>query len=262
MFDMKGKVAVVTGASSGLGADAARAYIEAGAAVALIARRKERLENLKAELIAKGGRAMAVQCDVSDEESVKAACDSIAGEYGKIDVLLNAAGVSPLGSVETLSEKDWDAAMNINLKGTFLMSKYVIPHMKKNHYGKIVNIASFNAGKADKFEPFFRHAYNASKAGVNGLTVAMAASYGQNGITVNSIGPGLFDTEMTHDDLIENEGFMSWFNSRNPMCRPGGKGDLNGTILYLSSDASNYVTGQFILVDGGASIVDIAGLDM
>jgi gluconate 5-dehydrogenase len=135
------------------------------------------------------------------------------------------------------------------------MSKYIVPQMRERKYGKIVNIASVNAIIADKSPMFTRHAYNASKAGVRGLTMGMAATYGQDGITVNSIGPGLFETEMTSDGLFGNQQFMDYFNANNPMNRPGAKGELNGTIIYLSSDASSYVTSQHIIVDGGGSIV-------
>jgi gluconate 5-dehydrogenase len=255
LFDLTGKVAVVTGASGGLGADAARAYVDAGADVAILARRKEKLDSLKEELSASGKKVLAVQCDITKEESVKAACEEVLKEFGKVDILLNNAGVATLGGVDTLTEEDWDKAMDTNLKGIFLMSKYIVPQMRERKYGKIINIASVNAIIADKSPMFTRHAYNASKAGVRGLTMGMAATYGQDGITVNSIGPGLFETEMTSDGLFGNQQFMDYFNANNPMNRPGAKGELNGTIIYLSSDASSYVTSQHIIVDGGGSIV-------
>jgi gluconate 5-dehydrogenase len=255
LFDLTGKVAVVTGASGGLGADAARAYVDAGADVAILARRKEKLDSLKEELSASGKKVLAVQCDITKEESVKTACEEVLKEFGKVDILLNNAGVATLGGVDSLTEEDWDKAMDTNLKGIFLMSKYIVPQMRERKYGKIINIASVNAIIADKSPMFTRHAYNASKAGVRGLTMGMAATYGQDGITVNSIGPGLFETEMTSDGLFGNQQFMDYFNANNPMNRPGAKGELNGTIIYLSSDASSYVTSQHIIVDGGGSIV-------
>jgi gluconate 5-dehydrogenase len=255
LFDLTGKVAIVTGASGGLGADAARAYVEAGADVAILARRKEKLDALKDELSASGRQVLAVQCDITKEDSVKAAVEAVMEKFGKIDILLNNAGVATLGGVDTLTEEQWDNAMNTNLKGIFLMSKYVVPHMKERKYGRIVNISSVNAIIADKEEPFTRHAYNASKAGVRGLTMGMAATYGKDGITVNSIGPGLFESEMTSEGLFGNKEFMAYFNANNPMNRPGAKGELNGTIIYLSSDAASYVNSQHIIVDGGGSIV-------
>lgn len=255
MFDLAGKVAVVTGASSGLGADAALAYAEAGADVALLARRIEKLESVKAEIEKAGRRAIAVQCDVTNEESVKNAIQTVLNTFGKIDILLNNAGIAVRGGVHELTEEDWNKAFDTNVKGIFFASKYVIPNMKERGYGKIVNVASVNAIVADKSDLFIRHSYNSSKSAVIGLTKGMAASYAQYGITVNAIGPGLFETEMTAEKLFKSEEFLNYYCYMNPAGRPGRKGELNGTILYLSSDASSYVQGQFIVVDGGGSIV-------
>lgn len=255
LFDLTGKVAVVTGASSGLGADAARAYAEYGADVALLARRLDRLESLAAEIEKTGRRALAVACDVSDEASVKAAVKQVIDHFGKADILLNDAGVAVPGTVEEIEAGDWDRAMAINVKGMYLMCKYIVPHMRKQKYGKIVNIASINAVIGDKNPQLARHVYNASKAAVRGLTTGMAASYGLDNITVNSIGPGLFESEMTENTLFKHEDFMKLYNMLSPAGRPGRKGELNGTIVYFSSDASSYVTGQHIIVDGGTSIV-------
>lgn len=255
LFDLTGKVVIVTGASSGLGADAARAYAEYGASVALLARRKDKLDHVVKEIEDKGGKALAVQCDVSDEESIKSAVEEVMSHFGQIDILLNNAGVATGGSVENISVEAWDKVMDINVKGIFLMSKYVVPHMRERKYGKIINIASINAVLADKDPSLFRHSYNASKAAVRGLTMGMAASYMQDNITVNSIGPGLFESEMTEDTLFKHEPFLRAYNTISPAGRPGKKGELNGTIIYLSSDASSYVTSQHILVDGGFAIV-------
>lgn len=134
------------------------------------------------------------------------------------------------------------------------MSKYIIPQMKERKYGKVVNIASVNAVIADKEDMFIRHSYNASKSAVLGLTKGMACSYAKYGITVNAIGPALFETEMTGGTLFKSEKFLQGYSMMNqPDDR--GKGELNGTVLYLSSDASSYVQGQFIVVDGGGAIV-------
>ena len=255
LFDLTGKVAVITGASSGLGADAARAYAAQGADVALLARRKEKLDDVVNEIEANGRKAISVQCDVSKEEDVKKAVETILSHYGKIDILLNNAGVAFLGSVENMTVEQWDTAMNVNVKGMFLMSKYVVPHMKERKYGKIVNTASVNAVIADKPEALVRHAYNASKSAVIGLTIGMAASLAQYGITVNAIGPGLFESEMTEDTLFKEESFLKMYNALCPASRPGNRGELNGPIIFLSSDASSYTTGQFITVDGGMTRV-------
>lgn len=255
LFDLTGKVAIVTGASSGLGADAARAYAEAGADVALLARRKDKLDALASEIEKTGRRALAVQCDVTNEANVKQAVEEVVARFGKIDILLNNAGVAVSGTVEDVSSEEWDKEMNVNVKGYYLMSKYVVPFMRKQKYGKIVNIASVNAVVADKMPVLARHAYNTSKAAVRGLTLGMAASYAVDNITVNAIGPGLFGSEMTEDTLFANKPFMDMYNTLTPAGRPGKEGELNGTVIYFSSNASSYVTGQFILVDGGFAIV-------
>lgn len=255
LFDLTGKVAVITGASGGLGADAAEAFAKAGASVALLARRKEKLDGVAGKINDMGHKAFAVSCDVTNEESVKAAIEAVIAEYGKIDILLNNAGVAVRGGVDTLEATDWDRSMDTNVKSIYLVAKYVIPYMKKQSYGKVINIASVNAVIADKPDMFIRHAYNASKAAVLGLTKGMAASYSQFGITTNAVGPGLFESEMTAGTLFKSEEFLTKYNAINPTSRPGKKGELNGTLLYFASDASSYVTGQFVCVDGGITII-------
>lgn len=255
MFDLTGKAVIVTGASSGLGADAARAYAKQGADVALLARRKEKLEAVAAEIQSMGRKAIAIQCDVSKEESVKNAIDEVLKAFGKIDILLNNAGVAVRGGVHTLAEEEWDKSMDINVKGMFLVSKYVVPEMIKQNYGKIVNVSSINGLIADKDDIFIRHSYNASKAAVLGLSKGMAASYARYNITVNTICPGLFESEMTANTLFKSEAFLNLYNHLCPANRPGRRGELNGTIIYFSSDASSYVTGQYVVIDGGTSIV-------
>lgn len=255
MYDLKNRVAVVTGASSGLGADAARAYVQQGADVALLARRKDRLDSLAQELRGLGGRVLTFACDVTDEQQVKAAIDATVKEFGHIDILLNNAGIAVRGGVHQLSLEDWNRSMDINVTGIYLVSKYVIPHMMERQYGRVVNISSVNARIADKPDAFIRHGYNTSKAAVLGLTLGMACSYGKYNITVNALGPGLFESEMTEDTLFKSNDFLSSYNGQNPMGRPGKKGELNGPILFFSSDASSYVTGQYVIVDGGSTLV-------
>ncbi|MDR1348535.1 MAG: SDR family oxidoreductase [Prevotellaceae bacterium] len=255
MINLNEKVAVVTGASSGLGADAARSYAQAGANVAVLARRKEKLDKLAEELSALGVEVMAVSCDVTDEEQVKSAIKQIVSKFGKIDILLNNAGVAVRGGVHQLSAEDWDKSFNTNVKGIFLMSKYVVPHMIKQNYGKIVNVSSINSLIADKSETFIRHGYNSSKAAVLGLTLGMACSYGKYNITVNTICPGLFESEMTENSLFKSNEFLDFYNAACPMSRPGRKGEVSGTVLYLSSDLSSYVTGQHIVIDGGMTLI-------
>lgn len=255
MFELTGKVAVVTGASSGLGRDAAMAYAEAGADVVLLARRLDRLEEVAEEIKKLGRDVLAIKMDVTDEANVQAGIQQAYDHFGHLDILLNNAGIAVRGGVDSLTVEEFDKSMDVNVKGIFLVSKYVIKHMIENNYGRIVNVASINAIMADKEDLFIRHSYNASKAAVLGLTKGMAASYGKYNITTNAIGPGLFESEMTQDTLFKSEDFLNLYQGLNPMSRPGKRGELNGTILYFSSDASSYTNGQFIVVDGGMSIV-------
>lgn len=255
-FDLTGKVAVVSGASSGLGRDAALAYAEAGADVAILARRIDKLEDLSREIKETyDRRVLALACDVTKEEDCKQAIEKTIEHFSRIDILLNNAGIAVPGSVDSMSEEQWDKSFDTNVKGIFLMSKYVIPVMKEQKYGRVVNIASVNAIIADKNPPFLRHSYNASKAAVLGLTTGMAASYAQFGITVNALGPGLFESEMTQDTLFKSDAFLNQYNALCPSSRPGKQGELNGPIIFFSSDACSYVTGQFFTVDGGTTLV-------
>ncbi|MDR3286731.1 MAG: glucose 1-dehydrogenase [Prevotellaceae bacterium] len=255
MINFKGKVAIITGASSGLGADCAGAYAQAGADIAILARRKEKLDELADELTKTGVQVLPVSCDVTDEQQIKSAIDQVISKFGKIDILLNNAGVAVRGGVHQLSAEEWDKSFNTNVKGIFLMSKYVVPHMIEQNYGKIVNVSSINALIADKSDMFIRHSYNSSKAAVLGLTVGMACSYGKYNITVNSILPGLFESAMTENSLLKSKEFLDYYNSTCPMSRTGKRGEVSGTVLYLSSDLSSYVTAQHIVIDGGFSVI-------
>ncbi len=252
---LKDKVAIITGASSGLGRSAAMALSDEGASVAVFARRKEKLENLVKEIEEKGGKAIAVPCDVTDEEAVKTGVEKVIESFGKVDILINNAGIAVRGGVHELSLEDWNKSFDINVKGIYLMSKYVLPGMIEQKYGKIVNIASVNSIIADKHPMFIRHSYNASKSAVLGLTKGMAASYGVHNITVNAIAPSLFESEMTRTTLFASEQFLTHYNAITPLNRPGRDGELNGTIIYLASDMSSYTTGQCIFADGGLTIV-------
>lgn len=254
MFELDNKVAVVTGASSGIGRDAALAYAMAGADVCMLARREERLQELQKEIEKLGRRALAIPCDVTEEESIKDAVEKIIDTFGRIDILLNNAGIAVSGGLEDTTVEEWDSSFSVNCRGQFLVSKYVVPHMIKQKYGKVVNMASVNAIIGDKHEQLYRLAYNSSKAGIVGLTTGMAAAYAKYGITVNAIGPGYFKTEMT-DRMNKSFVFKARYNMLTPAGRAGENGELDGTILFLSSDASNYVQGQYICVDGGTSIV-------
>ena len=255
IFNLKGKVAVVTGASSGLGADAARAYAEAGADVALLARRVDRLEALAGELRAKGVKALAAQCDVSDEQSCKEAVQKVLAEFGKIDILLNNAGIGRGPDILTMPVRDWDDCFAINNRGMFLMCRQVLPGMLQHKYGKIVNVGSINARIADKPDEEAKHVYCASKAAVEGFTVGLTSTYAKHGITINTVCPGLFHSEMTDAFTFADGIRVERYEDKCPMGRTGATGELNGAIIFLSSDASSYVSGQHIYVDGGLSAV-------
>ncbi|WP_461205066.1 SDR family NAD(P)-dependent oxidoreductase [Clostridium sp. DL1XJH146] len=248
LFDLTGKVAIVTGASSGIGAQFAKAYAAQGASVAILARRIEKLEGLAKEIEAEGGIAFPVKCDVTKEDEIIEAVDKVIAKFGKIDILMNNAGTASKGSVEELDENEWDRVMNLNVKSIFLVSKHVVKHMKENKYGKIINIASILGFVGSKDSPL--HAYNASKGAVVNLTRGMGTSLVKDGITVNAIGPSLFKTEMTEKTLYTDD-YVRGYNFICPAGRPGNPGELNGAAIYFASDASSYTTGQILYVDGG-----------
>lgn len=240
MFDLTGKVAVVTGASSGLGAQFAEALAQAGADVAILARRVDRLETLKGKISGMSHKCLAYPCDVSIEKDI---CDTVAKvekDFGTIDILVNNAGVVIGGATEEYSTEDWDKVFAVDSRGVFIMAREALKVMLKHGYGKIVNTASV----AGLFGAPGAASYSASKASVINLTKALAAEYAAKGITVNAIAPGMFATEMTGDVTDTAAG-------RTPMQRIGKPGELNGTLIYLASDASSYTTGQTISVDGG-----------
>lgn len=240
-FDLTGKYALVAGASSGIGTQYAKALASQGAAVAVAARRKERLEELKAEIEGMGGTCIAVACDVSDEDSVKACVAEVEKAFGRIDILVNNAGINIINEFSEFSTEDWDKVVNINLRGQFIMSREVCKLMKKQNYGKIINTAS--VGGASQI------AYYASKGGVVNFTRALASELAPYHVTVNAIGPGVFDTEMTHDSLDGD--FAKYLEGRVPLGRWGKDGELDGALIYFASDASSYCTGQTLYVDGG-----------
>jgi NAD(P)-dependent dehydrogenase (short-subunit alcohol dehydrogenase family) len=253
--NLKNKTAIITGATSGLGADAAVAYAEAGANVVLIGRREVKLSEMASRIKAAGGRVLLAVCDVTREEDVQKAVTSAVAEFGEIHILLNNAGKATSGRVDTLPTEDWLGTFDVNVHGIYYMCKYVLPHMIRNRYGKIINMSSVNAFIGAKGGA--RHAYNASKAAICGLTIAMAATYMSEGITINAICPGLFETEMTRDSVFGNKVVLATYNRKVPASRPGKRGELNGTIMFLSSDDSSYITGQCLAVDGGDSISSI-----
>lgn len=245
LFDLSGKVALVVGASSGLGTQFARALAKQGATVAIAARRVERLEKLRDEIIEAGGKAYAVAADVSDEESIKQCVKQVTDTYGRIDILVNNAGVQTGGNFLEFKTEDWDREFAINLRGMFITSREVAKVMKEQNYGKIINTASM-AGYGGGAGVI---AYHSSKGGVINFTRSLAADLAPYNITVNAIGPGVFDSELTHD-ILDSEMVQNSLNAV-PLKRHGYEGELDGALIYFASDASSYCTGQTLYIDGG-----------
>lgn len=245
-FDLTGKVAIVTGASSGLGKQFAKALAEQGADVAILARRVEKLNELAKTIKESDRNCFAVGCDVTDEESIKNAIYAIKERFGKIDILVNNAGVCEFSAgIHDHTTEQWDKVLDTDLKAVFLMSREVSHIMMEQKYGKIVNIASVGGIQAGPSQI----GYFAAKGGVINLTKAMAAELAPYNVTVNAIGPGVFETEMT-DGLLEAEGSLVLKN-RSAMKRFGKEGELNGALIYFVSDSCTYTTAQTIFIDGG-----------
>lgn len=249
LFDVSGKIALVVGASSGIGKQFAKALAEQGANVAIAARRVERLEQLKSEIENFGVKCLAVPCDITDENSILSCVSSVKKEFGRIDILCNNAGIDIFGDFLTYSTENWDKTMDTNIKGMFLMSREVGKLMKEQGYGKVINTASIGG----RFASEGNIAYYAAKGAVVNFTRGLAADLAPFNVTVNAIGPGVFDTELTHESLSTPLGQGSL--ARVPLKRFGKDGDLDGILLYFASDASSYCTGQTIYVDGGLTML-------
>ncbi|BCN29376.1 SDR family NAD(P)-dependent oxidoreductase [Anaeromicropila herbilytica] len=245
-FDLKEKVAIVTGASSGLGKQFAKALSEQGASVAILARRLDKLKELANSIEESGGTCFPVECDVTDEDSIRKAVSSIKEKFGQIDILVNNAGVCEFSAgIHDHTTKQWDKVLDTDLKAVFLMTREVSHTMMEQKYGKIINIASVGGIQAGPSQI----GYFAAKGGVINLTKAMAAELAPYNVTVNAIGPGVFETEMT-DGMLEAEGSLILKN-RSAMKRFGKEGELNGALIYFASDACTYTTAQTIFIDGG-----------
>ena len=248
--DVAGKYAVVTGASGGLGKQFALCLAEQGANVAIVARRMEKLEEVKKEIEAYGVKCVAIKCDVTVSEQITAAVNTIEKEFGRIDILINNAGAG--GGIPAVDTPDdwWENIINTNVNGVFFFAREVGKVMKKNHYGRIVNIGSFHCQVTMNGLP--RSAYSTSKGAVFMMTKALANEWAKDGITVNTLGPGFFGSEMTKkQESDSNDAYGQMIRNNCPMGRYGNPGELNGAMLYFASDASSYCTGQLLIVDGG-----------
>lgn len=251
LFDLSGKVAVVTGAAGGIGVEISQALAGAGADVALLDLHLDKLELVRQQIEAQGRRVLPLQCDVTSGTDIEAAVASILEHFGQLDILVNNAGVASAGSVEDIGEAEWDRVIDTNVKSIYLMSKAVIPIMKERQQGRIINLASICGVNGITLAPV--HAYNASKGAVVNLTRGMGATLAPYGITVNAIGPSLFPSEMTRG--LYQDSFLEQYNALCPMGRPANPDELNGAAIYFASDASSYTTGQTLYVDGGWTAV-------
>ena len=252
MFNLKGRVAVVTGASSGLGTQMANAFAEQGADLVLMARRIERLEELKKELETKGVRVLPIKCDVTNVEEVKAAAQKAEQEMGKVDILVNCAGSAKNAGVLEMTDEEWDFTIKTDMDSVFYVTREFGKIMKKNRYGRIINIASMYGMVGNMAMGTI--AYHTSKGGVINFTRAAASELAKDGITVNAICPGYFDTELTHETLITPE-FTAYMQASVPIGRYGKSGELNAGVIFLASDEASYVTGVILPIDGGYTSV-------
>jgi NAD(P)-dependent dehydrogenase (short-subunit alcohol dehydrogenase family) len=251
-FRLDGKVAVVTGASSGIGAALAEGLAAAGARVALAARRGDRLDAMAERLRARGGDAHPFVCDVTKGADVDRVACEIAARLGPADVLVNNAGVSAVVPAEHEPDDGFQAIVDVNLVGSFRCAQRFGRDMLAAGRGSIVNVASILGVVGVGQIP--QASYAAAKGGVINLTRELAAQWARRGVRVNALAPAWFPSEMT-EEMFRDERSLRWLRSRTPMGRPGRLEELVGPVLFLASDAASYVTGQTLLVDGGWTAV-------
>lgn len=250
LFDLSGRVAIVTGGSRGLGLEMAEGLAEAGASLMVCARREDWLTPAVTELRGRGFMVESAMCDVSRASDVQAVVDQTMRAYGRIDILVNNAGVTWGARPEDLALDKWQKVIDINLTGAFLFAQAAGREMLKREYGRIINISSIAGLHASVNGPHYA-AYAASKAGLMGLTRELAASWGRQGIRVNAIAPGFFHSRLADPAIHLAEPVIK---ATSPLPRVGAAGELKGVVVFLAADASNYITGQTIVVDGGRTI--------
>jgi len=246
-FSLKGRSGIVTGGGSGIGKGMATGLVQAGAEIVIAGRRRERLEETARELRQFGGPVIPVQADVSRMDDIRSLVDRAVEEFGKIDFLFNNAGTIRRNPPEDFLEKDWDEVINTNLKGPFFLAQAVARVMiSQKRKGKIINTSSLIAIQGGKRVP----PYAASKGGISQLTKSMANDWAKYDILVNAIGPGWVNTELTEPLRQDRERFAE-ITARIPLGRWADPDDLAGAAVFLASDASDYITGQTIFIDGG-----------
>jgi NAD(P)-dependent dehydrogenase (short-subunit alcohol dehydrogenase family) len=248
LFDLTGQVAIVTGTSRGLGQSFARALAKAGANIVLTSRRREALASFAAELESLGRRTLSLELDVRSRESIERMVAEAEATFGQIHILVNNAGCNIRKPALEVTWQDWNQVLDTNLRGTFFAAQAVARRMIVKGYGRIINIGSVTsvfgyAGLAP---------YGASRGGVRQLTMSLADDWGKYGVTVNCLAPGWFRTDQ-NKVLYEDKGWVEYLVERIPVKRPGEPHDLDGAVVFLASEASRYVTGQTLLVDGGIS---------
>ena len=246
MFDLAGNVALITGASSGIGRRAGFALSRAGAAVVLTARRAGKLAEAAAEITAAGGKAAVLEADLEDIGALHDIAGRAGEAFGPPDILVNAAGVNPREAVDEVSPDSWNRTLAINLTAPFFLSRALVPAMRENGRGRIINVASLQSVRAfpDSLP------YGASKGGILQLTRAMAEAWSSSGITCNAIAPGFFPTELTAP-VYGDPARVADMAARTAIGRNGELADLDGILVFLAAPASDYITGQTIFVDGG-----------
>ena len=247
-FNLAGKVAIVTGTSRGLGQYLARALARAGADLVITSRNPDSLNPFQAEIESLGRKALPLELDVRDHESIQSMVNAAVAHYGHIDILVNNAGCNVRKPALEVTWDDWNLVLDTNLRGTFFVAQAVARHMIPRKYGRIINIGSVTcvAGYAG-LGP-----YGASRGGVKQLTMSLADDWGMHGLTVNCLAPGWFKTAQ-NAVMYENKEWVDYLCDRIPLKRPGQPRDLDGAVVFLASDASAYVTGQTLLIDGGIS---------